>query len=39
VVLHNNLFFFAFCQEKFQGYLSREGEKLRQKDRAMMGKN
>uniref|UniRef100_A0A453QGS6 Succinate dehydrogenase subunit 8A, mitochondrial n=3 Tax=Triticinae TaxID=1648030 RepID=A0A453QGS6_AEGTS len=26
-------------KEKFQGYLSREGERLRQQDRAMMGKN
>ena len=29
----------AFSQEKFQGYLSREGERLRQQDRATMGKN
>ncbi|CAM0912350.1 hypothetical protein ACUV84_021729 [Puccinellia chinampoensis] len=26
-------------KEKFQGYLSREGERLRQQDRATMGKN
>uniref|UniRef100_J3M676 Uncharacterized protein n=1 Tax=Oryza brachyantha TaxID=4533 RepID=J3M676_ORYBR len=26
-------------KEKFQNYLSREGERLRQQDRAAMGKN